>query len=63
MPAVASLEDLNSVAAQLGALKERHPQAYVEFAELFRRYRAVGYKNVCKLLLNEATPEKLKGLG
>ena len=28
-----------------------------------RTWRKVGYKNICKLLLGEATPEKLKGEG
>ena len=27
-----------------------------------RRHRQVGYKNICRLLLGEATPEKLKGV-
>ena len=62
MPAVASLEDLNAVAAQLRSLKERFPEAYLEVVELFRRHRAVGYKNICKLMMGEATPEKLKGI-
>jgi hypothetical protein len=61
MPAIASLEDLNEVLSRLNALKERFPEAYDEFARLFRAYRRIGYKNICKLLLGEATPEKLKG--
>jgi len=62
MPAVASLEELNAVNEDLAALKGRHPEAYGEVADLLRRHRGVGYKNVCKLLLGEATPEKLKGM-
>jgi hypothetical protein len=61
MPALASLEDLRQVAAHLEELKRAHPEAYGAFAELLRKHRAVGYKNVCKLLLAETTPEKLKG--
>jgi len=61
MPAVASLEDLKKVLADLDALKASHPEAYDAIAALMRKHRAVGYKNVCKLLLGEATPEKLKG--
>ena len=38
-----------------------YPEAYAELAGLFRAYRKVGYKNICKLLLGESTPEKLKG--
>ena len=39
----------------------RWPEAYDAFAALLRKYRKVGYKNICKLLLGESTPEKLKG--
>jgi hypothetical protein len=62
MPAIASLEELNAVSSDLAALKEKYPAAYAELASLFRRHRSVGYKNICKLLLEEATPEELKGL-
>jgi hypothetical protein len=61
MPALASLDDLQKVLAQLEELKGRHPEAYEELAGILRKHRAVGYKNICKLLLGEATPEKLKG--
>ncbi len=61
MPAVASMEDLRAVDADLVALKARHPEAYDALAALFRAHRKVGYKNICKLMLGEATPEKLKG--
>ena len=63
MPAGATLEELNAVNEQLLALKAEHPEAYGRVVELFRRHRAVGYKNICKLMMGEATPEKLKGLG
>jgi hypothetical protein len=62
MPAIASLEDLNAVSAALAALREKHPAAYADLASLVRRHRSVGYRNICKLLLEEATPEELKGL-
>jgi hypothetical protein len=61
MPALASLEDLKAVLASCDELKAAHPEAYAAFAALLKRHRAVGYKNICKLLLGEATPEKLKG--
>jgi hypothetical protein len=61
MPALASLEDLNQVLAGLTDLKAAHPEAYEAFSALLRKHRKVGYKNICKLLLGEATPEKLKG--
>jgi hypothetical protein len=61
MPAIASLDDLKNVLTGLEALKGRFPEAYEEFSILFRAHRKVGYKNICKLLLGESTPEKLKG--
>ena len=62
MSAVASLEDLKAVDEQLKTIKEQHPEAYAHFVELFRKNRKIGYKNICKMMMGEATPEKLKGL-
>ena len=62
MPSVASLEDLKTVQNDLDVIGDKHPEAYVDFSELFKKHRKVGYKNICKMLLGEATPEKLKGL-
>jgi hypothetical protein len=62
MPAVASLEQLKAVEEHLGQLKAGHPEAYDDIVELFRRHRNVGYKNICKMMMGEATAEKLKGL-
>lgn len=62
MPAVASLEELKAVEEQLRELKSRHPEGYTDLVELFRRHRKVGYKNICKMMMGEATAEKLKGL-
>ena len=61
MPALASLEDLREDLSRLEKLKADQPQADEQFADILRSYRRVGYKNICKLLLGEATPEKLKG--
>jgi hypothetical protein len=61
MAALASLEELREVLASLERLKDRFPEAYAEVAALLRAYRKVGYKNICRLLLGESTPEKLKG--
>ena len=61
MPALASLDDLKEVLARLEELKGAHPQAYEAFAEILKKHRKIGYKNICKLLLGESTPEKLKG--
>ena len=62
MPATAPLEDLQKVNSQLQELEKQHPDAYKAFAELFKGNRKVGYKNICKLLLGESSPEELKGL-
>ena len=62
MPAVASLEELKEVEEHLNQLKVRHAEAYADVVELFRRHRKVGYKNICKMVIGEATAEKLKGL-
>jgi len=63
MPAVAPIEDLREVLGRLEALKSRHPEAYAEVESILRGYRKVGYRNICRLLLGESTPEKLKGEG
>lgn len=63
MPAVAPLADLKEVLERLEALKASFPEAYAQTASLLRAYRKVGYKNICKLMLGESTPEELKGEG
>ncbi len=63
MAAVASLEELNAVAEDLNRLRAAHPEAYEETVKVFKTHRKVGYKNICKIMMGEATPEKLKGLG
>jgi hypothetical protein len=62
MPAVASLEELKAVEEHLNQLKGRHAEAYADIVELFRHHRKVGYKNICKMMMGEASAEKLKGL-
>jgi hypothetical protein len=61
MAAIASLDDLKKVLADLEQMKAASPEAYDAIAAILRKHRAVGYKNICKLLLGESTPEKLKG--
>jgi hypothetical protein len=56
MPAIASLEDLK--AAQKGLLET---QDINELKKVFKKYRRIGWKNICKLWLEESTPERLKG--
>jgi hypothetical protein len=55
MPAIASLEDL--IAAQ--------KEGVSIYAMLYalRKWRRIGWKDVCNLWLQERTPEQLKGGG
>lgn len=56
MPAIASIEDLR--AAQKELLEARDPE---ELKRVFKKWRRIGWKNLCKLWLQERTPEELKG--
>ncbi len=60
MPAIASLEELKKVNEALQRLKQEEPQALKKFADLVKKNRKVGYRNICKMLLGEITPEELK---
>ncbi|MFB6344898.1 MAG: hypothetical protein ABEK50_03885 [bacterium] len=62
MSAVASLEELKQVQNELKSLKMKDEEMYEDFVELFKRNRSVGYKNICKMLMEETTPEELKGV-
>ena len=57
---MATLEELKAVEAKIEELRKRHPEALKAVAELLKRNRGVGYKNICKMVTGEATPEKLK---
>jgi hypothetical protein len=63
VPAIATLEELKAIEAALHKLKSEFPEAYDRFSRFFRDNRAIGYKNIIKLMIGEATPEKLKGVG
>jgi len=58
MPAIASLEDLK--AAQKYLLEAKYLD---ELKAVFKKWRRISWKNVCKLWLQERTPEQLKGEG
>jgi hypothetical protein len=58
MPAVASLEDLKAAPKELLETTDIN-----ELKKVFKKYRRIGWKNVCKLWLGERTPEQLKGEG
>ena len=61
MPAVAPIEELREVDARVKAFQATFPEAYQALADMLKKHRKVGYKNIAKLLMNESTPEKLKG--
>ena len=58
MPAIASLEDLKAAQKEL-----LEAQDINELKRVFKKYRRIGWKNICKLWLQERTPEELKGEG
>jgi hypothetical protein len=58
MPAIAPLEDLKAAQKDLLEAKD-----FEQLKEVFKRWRRIGWRNVCKLWLEESTPEKLKGEG
>jgi len=58
MPAIASLEDLKAAQEELLEVKDLE-----DMKAVFKRWRRIGWKNICKLWLEESTPEQLKGEG
>jgi len=58
MPAIASLDDLKAAQQDLLQAKDLD-----ELKGAFKKWRRIGWKNVCKLWLQERTPEQLKGEG
>jgi hypothetical protein len=58
MPAIASIEDLRAAQKELLETMDIN-----ELKKVFKKYRRIGWKNICKLWLEESTPEKLKGEG
>ena len=56
MPAIARLEDLRNAQKDLLEVKDIE-----ELKRVFKKWRRIGWKNICKLWLEESTPEKLKG--
>lgn len=60
MPALASLEDLKTTQKQIQDLKNQYPEAVKAVAALLKQNRRIGYKNICRMLTGEMTPEKLK---
>jgi len=58
VPAIASLEDLKAAQKDLSDAKD-----LVELKAVFKKWRRIGWKNICKLWLEERTPEQFKGEG
>lgn len=56
MPAIASFKDLKAAQKDLP-----EPKNLRELKAVFEKLRRIGWKNICKLWLEEAAPEKLKG--
>jgi hypothetical protein len=56
MPAIASLDDLKSAQRDLLEAKDLD-----ELKVAFKKWRRIGWKNICKLWLQERSPEELKG--
>ena len=60
MPAIASLADLKKAQNDIIDFKVKYPIECKEFEKLIKKHRKNGYKNFCKLFLEEETPESLK---
>ena len=60
MAAICTLEELKAVHDAIKEFKQEQPEAYSDLKDLLKINRKVGYKNICKLILEETTPEKLK---
>ena len=56
MPAIASLEDLKAAQKDLLEAKDLD-----DLKTAFKKWRRIGWKNICKLWLEERSPEQLKG--
>ena len=55
MPAIASLEDLRAAQKDLLEAKD-----LTDLKAIFKKWRRIGWKNVCKLCLQERSPDQLK---
>jgi hypothetical protein len=58
MPAIASLKDPKTAQKDLLAANDLD-----DLKAVFKKWRRIGWKNVCKLWLEKRTPEQLKGEG
>jgi hypothetical protein len=58
IPAIAPLEDLRAAPKELLETTDIN-----ELKAVFKKWRRIGWKNICRLWLEESTPEQLKGEG
>ena len=58
MPAIAPIEDLRAAPKELLETTDIN-----ELKKVFKKYRRMGWKNICKLWVEESTPEEFKGKG
>jgi hypothetical protein len=58
MPATAPIEDLRGAQEDLLAAGD-----LLELKRVFKKWRRIGWKNICRLWFEQSTPEKLKGEG
>ena len=58
MPAIASFEDLKAAQRDLLEAKDLD-----DLKAAFKKWRRIGWKNICKLWLQERSPGELKGEG
>jgi len=58
MPAIAPIEDLRNAEKELLEVKDIE-----ELKRVFRKWRRIRWKNICKLWLEERSPEQLEGEG
>ncbi len=56
MPAIAPIEELRNAQKELLEAKDID-----ELKKVFKKWRKIGWKNICRLWLEESTPERLKG--
>ena len=59
MPTSIPLEKLTAAANEIALLKESYPEAFVAIVTLCKNQRSVGYRNLCRLIMDETTPEEL----
>ena len=57
MPTSVPLEKLTAAANEIDLFKQSYPDAFKAVVNLFRKQRSVGYRNLCRLIMEETTPD------